>query len=402
MAVYFVTGKLGSGKTLCAVGKIRDYMAQGRKVATNLDLNLGSMCSPHNQQSVIRLPDKPRLQDLELLGQGCEEENEDRYGCLVLDELGTWFNSRNWRDKERLPVIDWFLHCRKKHWDVFFIVQDMESLDGQLINALCEHLVICSRTDRLTIPFIGALLKMIGFNKVMPKIHVASVYYGMSKSGLRVDRWWYRAKDLYAAYNTAQIFRDDDLIMGDQVIDFRATFTNLASSYQNHIALKQLLQSELDALYLIQGEKRAARQGGGSLRPKFNLQYKDFALPGLLILLSIIGLTRNMVEPAQAMVPPVQVENSQKSSPVNENEKQDVIPVYQPDFFQKLTTGAIIKVSSYYSDGFTLKAILQIGSGDEVQLVTVDDARSLGYIATVKDKFLTIAKAEYSLTVKLP
>ncbi|MFK4136821.1 zonular occludens toxin domain-containing protein, partial [Pseudomonas luteola] len=37
MAVYFVTGKLGSGKSLVAVGKIRDYMIAGRRVATNLD-----------------------------------------------------------------------------------------------------------------------------------------------------------------------------------------------------------------------------------------------------------------------------------------------------------------------------------------------------------------------------
>ncbi|EBN6690252.1 zonular occludens toxin, partial [Salmonella enterica] len=34
MPVYFVTGKLGSGKTLVAVGKIRDYLVAGRRVAT--------------------------------------------------------------------------------------------------------------------------------------------------------------------------------------------------------------------------------------------------------------------------------------------------------------------------------------------------------------------------------
>ncbi len=43
MAVNFLTGKLGSGKTLCVVGKIRDYLKQGRRVATNLDLNLTAM-----------------------------------------------------------------------------------------------------------------------------------------------------------------------------------------------------------------------------------------------------------------------------------------------------------------------------------------------------------------------
>ena len=37
MAVYFITGKLGSGKSIAAVGKIRDYLNEGRAVATNLD-----------------------------------------------------------------------------------------------------------------------------------------------------------------------------------------------------------------------------------------------------------------------------------------------------------------------------------------------------------------------------
>ncbi|WP_303314291.1 zonular occludens toxin domain-containing protein [Dickeya fangzhongdai] len=40
MAVYVVTGKLGSGKTLVAVGKIQEKLVSGCKVATNLDLRI--------------------------------------------------------------------------------------------------------------------------------------------------------------------------------------------------------------------------------------------------------------------------------------------------------------------------------------------------------------------------
>ena len=135
MAVYFITGKLGAGKTLCAVGRIKEYLQTGRTVATNLDLQLDNMFPETSKQSAIRLPDKPRLSDFEDLGKGCIEEDESKYGLIVLDELGTWFNSRNWRDKGRLDVIDWFLHARKMHWDIFFIVQSIDSLDGQLVNA---------------------------------------------------------------------------------------------------------------------------------------------------------------------------------------------------------------------------------------------------------------------------
>jgi len=38
MSVYFVTGKLGNGKTLVTVGRIRDAIRAGCKIATNLDI----------------------------------------------------------------------------------------------------------------------------------------------------------------------------------------------------------------------------------------------------------------------------------------------------------------------------------------------------------------------------
>lgn len=238
MAVYFVTGTLGCGKTLCTVGKIRDYLEQGRRVATNLDINLAALTKRDSRVSITRVPDKPKLYDLEALGLGCEESNESKYGLLLLDELGTWFNARNWNDKSRLAVIDWFLHARKKHWDIFFIVQNIDSLDSQLVQALCEHLVVCKRTDRLNIPFVGKTLKVLGFSGTLPKVHVAKVYYGKSQSAMLVDRWWYRAKDLYPAYNTDQIFDDDSCGIN----------TVLPAYYVNNIALIETHQKEITRL----------------------------------------------------------------------------------------------------------------------------------------------------------
>src|SRR5262245_55548026 len=103
MSVYFVTGKLGAGKTLAAVGRIRDAIWNKRRVATNLDLFMEHLCGPQSRTTITRLPDKPRLCDLEALGYGCEEADYTgkRFGLIVLDELGSWFNSRSWNDKER-------------------------------------------------------------------------------------------------------------------------------------------------------------------------------------------------------------------------------------------------------------------------------------------------------------
>jgi len=267
MAVYFVTGKLGSGKTLCAVGRAKEYLEQGRPVATNLDLKMDKLLPSKSKQTAIRLPDKPRLSDMELLGSGCVEEDESKYGLIILDELGTWFNSRNWRDKGRLELIDWFLHARKKHWDIFFIVQSIDSIDGQLISSLCEHLVVCRRSDRLKIPIIGSLLDFMGFAKTLPKIHVASVHYGSSESSPKVDRWVYRGKNLYNAYDTAQIFTDQEEISNTtgQIVDSRATYTLLSSFHTNHVQYCLELQNKINTLSNKKPLSLTQPAGGGGI-----------------------------------------------------------------------------------------------------------------------------------------
>lgn len=223
MAVYFVTGKLGAGKSLACIDKIRSYLSDGRRVATNLDLHLDEMFT-YWKSSATRLPDKPRRCDMESLGMGYESDDprdydESKFGLIVLDECGTWLNTREWNDKERRPLIDWFLHARKLRWDVMFIIQDIESCDSQIVRALCEHLVICRRMDRMK------FLRM-----PLPKMHIANVYYGRTAE-VRVDRWTYRAQDLYNAYDTRQVFRDGREFYQHlkDPMDMRAPYTMLSA-----------------------------------------------------------------------------------------------------------------------------------------------------------------------------
>ena len=234
MAVYFVTGKLGSGKTLAGVGRIRDYLLAGRRVATNLDLHLDKLLPRTSNATAIRLPDKPRAQDLMDLGQGCEEYDEDRFGLIVLDECTTWLNSRNWNDKERAALIDWFLHARKHFWDVLFLVQDIESIDKQLRSALCEHLVICRRLDRFPVPGLGLLTRVLtlGLMKrpMLPRVHISAVYYGENTQAMKVDRWIYRGRDLYAGYDTAQVFQSGHMLLSGELVDMRGSSEYLSSA----------------------------------------------------------------------------------------------------------------------------------------------------------------------------
>lgn len=206
MSSYFITGKLGSGKTLVAVGRIFDYLAQGRPVATNLDLHLEKYLKPSSKKTYIRLPDKPSVSDMDLLGYGNVTPDEELNGLLVLDELGSWFNSRSWQDKTRAALLDWFIHARKYGWDLLLIVQDISMVDAQLRGMLGEHLVVCKRLDRINIPLVGWLMKSLGMKGKLPKIHSARVHYGETIADLVVDRWMYRGTDFYPAYDTKQIF----------------------------------------------------------------------------------------------------------------------------------------------------------------------------------------------------
>ena len=211
MAVYVVTGKLGGGKSLVSVSRILVTLQKKAVVATNLDINLENLISPWNKSArVIRIPDKPSIFDLETIGVGNTSYDEEKNGLLVLDECGTWFNSRNWQDKARQPVNEWFLHARKLGWDVILIIQDVNNLDSQARSSIAEHTVFCRRTDRLAIPLVSSLFKFLtGSRLALPKVHLGRVVYGISESDLLVDRWVYRGTDLYKAYDTKQLFLEE-------------------------------------------------------------------------------------------------------------------------------------------------------------------------------------------------
>lgn len=212
MADYLLSGRKGSGKSLIAVSRMRDAIMRGSPVATNLDLWLENML-PHRLKNTraIRLPDRPTRADLDALGvgnptmtapQGDEAPgivDEEQNGVLVLDELATWLNSRTFADKERQGVLDWLVHSRKLGWDTYLLCQHPNQIDKQVREALVEYLVICRRLDKLKVPVLGWKL---------PKVHVAFVKYGVERDSIVTDRWVYRARGLYRAYDTKQKFSE--------------------------------------------------------------------------------------------------------------------------------------------------------------------------------------------------
>ncbi len=210
MTVYFVTGKLGAGKSLVSISRVKLALLNAAPVASNIDINLKNMLGRNKKNTrLFRLPDKPSVEDFEAIGVGNKSYDESKNGLIVLDECGTWFNSRSWNDKSRQKVINWMLHARKLGWDIIFIVQDISIVDKQARLALGEHVVYCRRLDRLTIPFIGTLYRLFTGSKLpLPKVHTGIVKYGDTQTALTVDKWTMMGVGLYSCYDTKQAFSD--------------------------------------------------------------------------------------------------------------------------------------------------------------------------------------------------
>jgi hypothetical protein len=207
MAVYSVEGKLGTGKTKFCVWRAQEALRAGRRVASNVDLKT-EVLTPERRTFYCRLPDKPTATDLDAIGHGNPDSyDEDRNGVMILDELGTWLNSRTFQDKERLPLIDWLIHARKKGWDVYLIVQDANMIDRQVREALIEYQCRCIRLDKVKMPVIGSVLGIFHRKLAyLPRAHVTTARMGFAPNQVVAERWVYRADDLHPAYDTRQCF----------------------------------------------------------------------------------------------------------------------------------------------------------------------------------------------------
>jgi Zonular occludens toxin (Zot) len=213
MPDYIVTGRKGGGKSLAMVGRLREYIERGRPVATNIDVYLRKLVKKRPTAPVYRLPDLPTVADFEAIGQVHDTGREELNGAIVLDEASLYMNARTWNDKGREALVAWLAHSRKMGWDVYYLVQSAPMLDKQIRESFGEFLVICRRLDRINVPIIGRLGRALTFglwSGRMPRVHMASVRYGLGPTGIPSETWVYRGHDLYGAYETTQRLGNSD------------------------------------------------------------------------------------------------------------------------------------------------------------------------------------------------
>lgn len=207
MPVYSVEGKLGTGKTKFCVWMAQNALLAGRRVASNVDMQTHLM-HPFKKTTFTRIPDKPTDTDFDAMGHGNPGTyDEEKNGLLILDELGTWLNSRSFQDKGRAGVIDWLIHARKHGWDVYLIVQDANMIDKQVRESLIEYQCRCMQLGKIRIPVIGKFLSMFSERwGYLPKAHTVTARTGYGVNAIVADRWIFKGNDLHAAYDTRQIF----------------------------------------------------------------------------------------------------------------------------------------------------------------------------------------------------
>lgn len=208
MPVFSVEGKLGTGKTKFCVWRAQDAISAGRKVASNVDI-AAHLLNPLKPGKIIRVPDKPTASDLLMIGHGNPDSyDEEKNGVLILDELGTWLNSRSFQDASRAGVLDWLIHARKYGWDVYLIVQDANMIDKQVREALIEYQIKCMRMDKVRIPVLGHLFGLIKTRwAYLPKFHLATARVGLGANAIIAERWQFVGTNLHACYDTRQIFK---------------------------------------------------------------------------------------------------------------------------------------------------------------------------------------------------
>lgn len=241
----FIEGVRGSGKTKIAVREIQIYLNMGLRVATNLDIDVSKL-SPNTKSVLTRIPDQPRSIDLELLGKSYPELNPDdpstydekKFGLIVIDELLTSFNSRNWNDPDRLAVVSWMVQSRKLGWRLMLLCQDVDAVDKQLRETLLQEIWHCrSGKNFFSSPVLGKIFGL--FTAPLYKIiapygfHYCAQYTGKKKdkSHLAASEF-YKLYHLHQCYKTSQNFVPDNFInrLG-KLIDMRASYSVLPSDY---------------------------------------------------------------------------------------------------------------------------------------------------------------------------
>lgn len=145
MAIYFFSGKPGSGKSLHAAKMIDQWICKGKNVITNFPVNedfwaqrrskgkkIGEVITVTNDEIL-----KYGIRGLVGYAQQFHQRGTDggmieKQTLVIFDECQTMFNSRSWNTKGRSDWVILFSQHRKFGFEFLLISQDKVFVDKQI------------------------------------------------------------------------------------------------------------------------------------------------------------------------------------------------------------------------------------------------------------------------------
>lgn len=129
------TGTPGSGKSVHATKLALSYLAKGRHVLLNYELDRSKIPNadmyeyiPNDKLSARDLINRAKVYQ----ANGVVEDSV----LLVIDEAGAVFNSRSWQDSNRQDWITFFTQSRKLGYLVVLVAQKDKMIDRQIRDIL--------------------------------------------------------------------------------------------------------------------------------------------------------------------------------------------------------------------------------------------------------------------------
>lgn len=196
--IYLYTGTPGSGKSLKATREILAYLERGRNVIANYPVAPTKKAAKRGGRFFYwdnsQITPEALLQFARENHRRIHGREEKAQTLVVIDESQIMFNSREFRNGDRMAWISFFSKHRHLFYDVILIAQNDRMLDRQ-IRSLAEYEIIHRNTTNFG--NIGLFIKLFRI-----RLFVAvSMYRGVNQ---KIGAQWFvlsrRDKKAYDSY----------------------------------------------------------------------------------------------------------------------------------------------------------------------------------------------------------
>jgi len=314
---YVVTGTRGSGKGAYSVFRIKQALAEGRRVATNMHLFMDHIGDDTTHYNVTRLPDFPTGDFLYQLGQAYDFDSNKpetldptKEGLMVLDEASLYLNSARAKDFDAL--VKYLVLSRKLGWNILIVCQNKDQLQDTIYKSLADKLIVCRDNVNFRIPYLSSLLERFGLESFIKDSHSAFVFGGRSELDALEKEVPFKNRPHRLSYSTAQLFTDQTEYLGDDFVDMRSSYSYLPSLYLTGNYYLQKLEDQKNNVFNIFNKESVMQAKTGGMGTGFYIKIA-FLIVGLIAFMyfsnpldnkfikEAIGDTSQPVQPVQVV-----------------------------------------------------------------------------------------------------